>query len=212
MVSDCTYRAPLSPDEARAELERCAGTQFDSKIVRVFVEEVRRKPPVVQDKAQIVDDPELEVRREAGEPVLGQGPLSAIDNLTMLNTRRHLHEVANAEAHRAEVQGRPFGVILIELSGVAEVNRLRGYAAGDEEIRATARTLQTIAARRQATACRYSGSRLALVVPDSDEESTELLATETAQEIGDNARATFPIWRPGDAGDAVVARTRAGLA
>lgn len=67
MVSDRTYRAPLSPDDACAELERCAGTQFDPGIVRVFVEEVRRKPLVVVDKAQIVDDPELEVRREAGE-------------------------------------------------------------------------------------------------------------------------------------------------
>jgi diguanylate cyclase (GGDEF)-like protein len=129
----------------------------------------------------------------------------------MLYTRRYLHKVANAEAQRAEVQGRPFGVMLVELAGVPEVNRLRGYAAGDEEIRTTARTLQTIAARRQATACRYSGCRLALVVPDSDEASTRLLATETAEEIGDHARTAFSAWRPGETGDAVVARARAGL-
>jgi diguanylate cyclase (GGDEF)-like protein len=211
MVSERTYRAPASPDEACAELERCAGTLFDPGIVRVFVEEVRRKPPVLEDKSQIVHDPELEVRRAAGEPVLGQGPLASIDNPTMLYTRRYLHKVANAEAQRAEVQGRPFGVMLVELAGVPEVNRLRGYAAGDEEIRTTARTLQTIAARRQATACRYSGCRLALVVPDSDEASTRLLATETAEEIGDHARTAFSAWRPGETGDAVVARARAGL-
>ena len=57
----------------------------------------------MEDKAQIAHDPELEVRRAAGEPVLGQGPLASIDNLTTLYTRRHLHEVANAEAQRAEM-------------------------------------------------------------------------------------------------------------
>jgi diguanylate cyclase (GGDEF)-like protein len=211
MVSERTYREPVNPDEACAELELCAGTQFDPGIVRVFVEEVRRNPPARQDQRPSVEDPELEVLREAGEPVLGQGPLATIDNLTMLYTRRHLHEVANAEAQRAVVQDRTFGVVLVELKGVSEVNRLRGYAAGDEEIRAAARTLQEIAARRGATACRYGGSRLALVVPDIDEVSAELLAAETAAEIGRDSRAAAATWRPGETGDAVVSRARAGL-
>ena len=211
MVSERTYREPVDADEACAELERCAGTQFDPGIVRVFVEEVRRNPPAPQDQRPSVEDPELEVRREAGEPVLGQGPLATIDNLTMLYTRRHLHEVANAEAQRAVVQGRTFGVVLVELTGISEVNRLKGYAAGDEEIRAAARTLQEIAARREATACRYGGSRLALLVPDIDEVSAELLAAETAEEIGRDSRAAAATWRPGETGDAVVSRARAGL-
>ena len=118
----------------------------------------------------------MQVRREAGEPVLGQGPLAAIDNLTMLYTRRHLHEVANAEAQRA-----------------------------------AARTLQEIAARREATACRYGGSCLALVVPDIDEDSAELLAAETAGEIGRGSRTAAAAWRPGETGDAVVACARADL-
>jgi len=60
-------------------------------------------------------------------------------------------------------------------------------------------------------ACRYSGSRLALVVPDSDEASTRLLATETAEEIDDGSLVAFAAWRPGDSGDAVIARARADL-
>ncbi len=212
MISERTYSAPLSPEEACAELERYAGTQFDPGVVKIFVEEVRRKPPVLQgERADVLADAELEVHREAGEPVLGQGPLAVIDNLTMLYTRRHLHEVANAEAHRAAVQGRPFGVVMVDLVGIAEVNRLRGYAAGDDEIRNAARVLQAIAAPRDATACRYSGSRLALVVPGIDEKHAELLATETAEEIGDGSRAASSAWRAGDTGDSVVARARAGL-
>jgi diguanylate cyclase (GGDEF)-like protein/PAS domain S-box-containing protein len=38
MVSDRPYRASLSPAEALAELNRCAGTQFDPAVVEVFGE------------------------------------------------------------------------------------------------------------------------------------------------------------------------------
>jgi HD-GYP domain-containing protein (c-di-GMP phosphodiesterase class II) len=38
MTSDRPYRRALSHDEAVAEVERCAGTQFDPELVEVFVE------------------------------------------------------------------------------------------------------------------------------------------------------------------------------
>jgi putative nucleotidyltransferase with HDIG domain len=38
MTSDRPYRRALSREEALAEVERCAGTQFDPKIARVFLE------------------------------------------------------------------------------------------------------------------------------------------------------------------------------
>ncbi len=38
MTSDRPYRSALSREEALAEVERCAGTQFDPKIARIFLE------------------------------------------------------------------------------------------------------------------------------------------------------------------------------
>ena len=38
MTSDRPYRPALDRDEALAEMERCAGTQFDPEIVRIFLE------------------------------------------------------------------------------------------------------------------------------------------------------------------------------
>jgi HD-GYP domain-containing protein (c-di-GMP phosphodiesterase class II) len=39
MTSDRVYRQRLSEDEALTELERCAGTQFDPRIVAAFAAE-----------------------------------------------------------------------------------------------------------------------------------------------------------------------------
>ena len=38
MTDDRSYRKGISMQEAFAELERCAGTQFDPKVVKVFFE------------------------------------------------------------------------------------------------------------------------------------------------------------------------------
>ena len=37
MTSGRPYRRPLTPDEAAAEIERCAGTQFDPEVVGAFL-------------------------------------------------------------------------------------------------------------------------------------------------------------------------------
>lgn len=45
MVTDRPYKTPLTPSMAAAELERCAGTQFDPRVVSVLVDVVRSRPP-----------------------------------------------------------------------------------------------------------------------------------------------------------------------
>jgi putative nucleotidyltransferase with HDIG domain len=44
ITSERSYKKGRSPEEAFTELERCAATQFDPAIVRVFVEKMRRLP------------------------------------------------------------------------------------------------------------------------------------------------------------------------
>jgi HD-GYP domain-containing protein (c-di-GMP phosphodiesterase class II) len=43
MTTDRVYRSGLNHERAMAELERCAGTQFDPEIVAVFVEMMREQ-------------------------------------------------------------------------------------------------------------------------------------------------------------------------
>ena len=106
-------RPPLprahSVEEACAELERCAATQFDPRVVRLFVEEVRARPPAAEGSSSIaaaLNEPEVAVRRDGDEPLLGHGPVALTDNLTLLYSHRYLHETAAAEAERAAVQAR----------------------------------------------------------------------------------------------------------
>ncbi len=43
MISERPYRAPNTPDEAAAELKRCANRQFDPKIVDIFIDQLKKK-------------------------------------------------------------------------------------------------------------------------------------------------------------------------
>ena len=48
MIAERCYREPLEVPEALAELRRCAGTQFDPKVVEAFCEELNARMSDVQ--------------------------------------------------------------------------------------------------------------------------------------------------------------------
>ena len=218
MTSERPYRGALTVDEACAELESCAGTQFDPRVVRLFVEQVRARPPLderTSSLAAAMDEPEVAIRRDGDEPLLGHGPVSVTDNLTLLYSRRHLHETAAAEAERAAVQGLPFGLVMVGLTDLGAVNRRDGYAAGDQALRMAARTVTRAADRSGGTACRHGGARLALVVSGAALPDAERLAAEISAELaaaGREAHAVAVAWLTGEAGDDVVLRARTALA
>jgi len=51
ITSDRTYKKGRAPEEAMAELERCAGAQFDGELVRLFVAQLRKLPNPLLDAA-----------------------------------------------------------------------------------------------------------------------------------------------------------------
>jgi diguanylate cyclase (GGDEF)-like protein len=215
MTADRPYRSRMPLEEACAELERNAGSQFDPEIVRIFVEEVRKAPPDGDDPlAAALDDAELQVHRAAGEPVLGASASSLTDSLTLLYSHRHLHEVAAAEGERARLQGDSFVVVLASLDAVPAVNASAGYAEGDALLRRGARALSAVAVRCGGTAAREGGITLALVVPGERVGDEDALASEVAGALRDDAgdaRVGVARSRPGEDGEAVIARARLAL-
>ncbi len=216
MTSDRPYRPRMTIEEAFAELEANAGTQFDPMVVRTFVEEVRKRPPHPDTRDALHEalaDPEIALRRDDDDPVLGAGSFALTDALTLLYGRRYLHEAAAAEAHRAAVHGRPFAVALVELSAIDEINRNEGYAAGDAAIQRGARTVQRVAAQYGGTACRYSGRRIAVLVAGGEEAARDCAeALRSALDERAGVRLAHAVWRDGETGDDVVERARASLA
>ena len=213
MTAERPYRRRMSLEDACAELERCAGTQFDPEVVSVFVEEVRKRPISDDDEAvaaALAADPELQVRRDGGEPLLGHGPLAVTDNLTLLYSHRYFHEMAAKEAERARLQDDSFGVVLVEPVEIASINAREGYAAGDDAIRAVASAVQRVAVRVGGTACRHSGKRIGLLAPGADSAQVSRLASEVTAELGDSPKVECgeAAWRAGESGDDVIARAQ----
>jgi len=215
MTEQRPYRDRLSLEAACAELERCAGSQFDPRVVGLFTTEVRERPrerrrgPI----AAAFADVQLEARRSEDEGVLGAGTAALTDSLTLLYSHRYFHEAAASQAERAELQGRGFSVVVAELTGLGELNREDGYARGDDALRACAHALSHLAVRYGAVACRTGGRRLALLVEAMDAAAASALAAELRAELLPLApvRVGAATWHPGLTGDAVVERARDNL-
>jgi diguanylate cyclase (GGDEF)-like protein len=214
MTSERPYQRRRSLEDACAELERSAGTQFDPEVVRLFVEEVRADARNGSAETRtLIDDPELTAVISDDEPLIGYGALAITDNLTLLYSHRYLHEVARAEAERAGLQGDSFGVVVAEVADVPELNATAGFVAGDEAIRDVASCAQRVAIRHGASAARLSGRKLALIVPSADEARVRSVADEISAEVGGRHPVRFAAacWAAGESGDQVIARARAGL-
>jgi len=215
ITSDRPYSPARTPEEACTELERCAGGQFDPEVVRLFVEEVRRRPPAdrAADAGPPDPDPELEVHRLDGQYRFGTRSFGITDSLTLLYSHRHLHETARVEAQRAALQDRPFSVIVAVFVGIEDLNRNRGFGAGDEAIQAVGAIFQRTAARCQGQAFRASGRRIALLAADLDEatgdDTVSALRMELQDTLADDqveVAIGASTWRSGDDGENVIQR------
>jgi diguanylate cyclase (GGDEF)-like protein len=218
LVSARPYRPALHPDEACAELERCAGSQLDPEIVPLFVDEIRRRPPQAAADDQLARLPSPVPPEDVLDTVrLGIATAAASDNVTLLHSHRHLHEVAAREAERSARTQRPFAVAIVELSELSLINRREGYAAGDMALQAAARALERAVAGESDTIGRYSGRRLAVVVTgggesDAFERASRLgAALEHLELAGPRVRVGVASWESGDGGEDVFARARLAL-
>jgi diguanylate cyclase (GGDEF)-like protein len=217
LTSTRPYRSAVSPELACAEIERCAGTQFDPEIAHLFVIEMRRRGPEEADKgtlAEAVDVPAVQAERERGAPLLGHGSISSTDHVTLLFSHRYLQEAADSEAARAQRRQRPFAVLMVELTNLREINRREGYAAGDQALQqlgiAVERALDGVAA----TAGRFSGRRLAVVLPGAGHHTATAIAARVVEGFdGGEApvRAGVAVWQHGDHGEDVLARAKLAL-
>ena len=216
MVEGRPYRPSHSVEAACREIVHCAGTQFDPEVAEIFVEEVRRRPLADSDEhpvAEALDEPAVQARRHRDEPLLGRGPVATTDNVTLLYSHRYLLECAEFEAERARRHARPFAVVMVEIRDLPDINRRDGYAAGDAALYDVARALEEALATTTAIPGRYSGRRLAAIMPKSGQSAGTAAADRLLRRLdaGPAVRTAVAVWHHGDHGEAVLGRARVTL-
>jgi GGDEF domain-containing protein len=216
MVHDRPHRPALDVVEACQRLVEGAGRQFDPEVVRHLVDDVRDRGAGSRGElAEVV----LEALPLDPALVPGGGgalaPLggAATDGLTLLGNQRALQQDLRDAARVAAEDGAGFGVVLVRLEDLADVNDREGLAAGDRLLQLAGRDLQRMAARAGGTAYRTGGRRLAVLAPLVDGRAPDGLADEATTELAGRAATTVAsaAWRPGDRGEDVLDRARAAL-
>jgi diguanylate cyclase (GGDEF)-like protein len=217
MTSTRPYRQPVSSEVACEEIERSAGEQFDPRIAPLFVEEIRLHGRFDADDgtfAETIDVPAVQAEREPGEPLLGHRSIASTDHVTSLFSHRHLQEVAHAEATRADRRQRPFAVVMIELTTLSDINRREGYRAGDEALHELGLAIERSLAGVRGVPGRFSGRRLAVVLPETGHTAATALAARVAASFDGAAppvRTAVAVGQRGDRGEDVLVRARLAL-
>jgi diguanylate cyclase len=102
--------------------------------------------------------------------------LAMQDDLTGLANRRQLDIALPHEIGRARRNGRPLGLIMIDIDHFKRFNDLYGHPAGDHCIRSVGQTLLACVGRTGDLVVRYGGEELLVLLPESGELGTWLVA------------------------------------
>jgi diguanylate cyclase (GGDEF)-like protein len=94
--------------------------------------------------------------------------LAHIDGLTELANRRRFDELYAAEWQRAQRNGWPLSLALLDIDAFKQFNDCYGHPAGDRALRAVARAAAVGLRRPADLAARYGGEELVLLMPDTD--------------------------------------------
>jgi diguanylate cyclase (GGDEF)-like protein/PAS domain S-box-containing protein len=93
------------------------------------------------------------------------------DPLTHLFNRRYMEEFLERELHRAARNGRPVGVLMLDLDHFKRCNDTYGHEAGDTALREIGEFLQTHI-RGEDIVCRYGGEEFTLILPEASLEDS----------------------------------------
>jgi diguanylate cyclase (GGDEF)-like protein len=98
------------------------------------------------------------------------------DSLTGLANYRQLVDVIQTELERSGRTNRAFSILLMDLDGLKEINDTHGHLTGSRAICRVANVLR-LHSRSLDTAARYGGDEFALVLPETNENAAQQVAT-----------------------------------
>jgi diguanylate cyclase (GGDEF)-like protein/putative nucleotidyltransferase with HDIG domain len=104
------------------------------------------------------------------------------DPLTGLPNRVALHEILEREIDRAEPEGRPVSLIVLDVDRFKRVNEKLGLSTGDRTLRRLS-TLLEENSRRMDFVTRSGGEEFAIVLPETNQHQAFLFAEEILEKI-----------------------------
>ncbi len=121
--------------------------------------------------------------------------LSVVDGLTGIANRRNFDEELTRIWRRAQREGAPVSLVLIDIDHFKKYNDHYGHLAGDDCLRRVAQALQHAVKRPFDLVARYGGEEFAVVLPDTGIPGAKRLAEEmrNAVEALDIAHAASPV-------------------
>jgi diguanylate cyclase (GGDEF)-like protein len=116
------------------------------------------------------DELEAKVKRIINERDLRTelSRLSITDSLTGLFNQRHFYNRLKEELTRAERQGHPLSLILLDLDHFKAYNDTYGHLAGDEVLRNFGRLVNMCIREGVDSGYRYGGDEFAIILIDAD--------------------------------------------
>lgn len=102
--------------------------------------------------------------------------LSSLDGLTGIANRRSCDEFLEKEWRRAVRDAKPFSVIMIDIDFFKPFNDTYGHLAGDECLKAVAKTLHDLVKRPGDIICRYGGEEFIVLLPGTGLDGTVVVA------------------------------------
>lgn len=109
--------------------------------------------------------------------------LATKDGLTGLANRRHFDDMLQQEWRRAERDGLPVSLVMIDVDNFKKFNDQYGHQAGDSCLKTVAKAIAAEARRPADLAARYGGEEFVLLLPNTDEVGCALVAERIRQSL-----------------------------
>lgn len=109
--------------------------------------------------------------------------LATKDGLTGLSNRRHFDDMLQQEWHRAERDGTPVSLVMIDVDNFKKFNDQYGHQAGDSCLKTIAKAIAAEARRPADLAARYGGEEFVLLLPNTDEAGCAQVAERIRQSL-----------------------------